>query len=431
MRLQRYLELSEAMTLPDAAHPRSRNVLMLADNRHPANVVRDHIDAFGRHSRHTIRVVDPIHEPISPRIAWNELDAILVHYSIFVLGEYFLPAPYARMLRRFPGPKLQIIQDEYRHINDMKLRQAELGIAAVFSSLAPDALARVYGDDWLRCTQYFSCLPGYIPTYFRGLEAPLIADRPLDLVYRGRELPYWLGRTAQEKQLIGEQMRKAAGQYGLKADIDWTETSRVYGDGWMHFLMAGRATMGVEGGASIFDFDECIKDLVETYIAVNPEADFEEVFNEVLRPFEGNVVHRTITPRILEAIASKTAMVLYPGEYRGLLQAGRHYIRLERDGSNMPQVVEQLRDTAYLQDMVDRAHNELFARVDLSMAYYVQAVDSVIANLCATSSIDYQAMNRWRQDLVRTGGAKSMPWRILPGRRFAALAPGFPSGIQR
>jgi hypothetical protein len=384
--LRRYLQLAEANSLPGAQEPQARKVLMLADDRHPANVVRDHIAAFGEHSRHAIRVLNPIHEPFDPGAAWHEVDAILVHYSIFVLGEHYLPAPYARMLRRFPGARLQIIQDEYRHINDMKLRQADLGFSAVFSSLAPEVLAQVYGDHWLRCTRYFSCLPGYVPGYFHRLAPPRIAERPLDLVYRGRDLPFWLGRAGQEKRLIGEQMRKAAEDYGLRADLDWTEASRVYGDDWMRFLMTGRATIGVEGGASIFDFDGCIQDRAEAYLAAHPGADFDAVFDNVLRPFEGNVVHRTVTPRILEAIAARTALVLYPGEFRGLLQRDRHYIALERDGSNVAEVAARLRDPVFLQDLVDRAHAEIIGRPELAMSFYVRSIDAVIASLCAATT---------------------------------------------
>jgi hypothetical protein len=386
MPVRRFFELAEAASLPGADGSQRRNVLMLADDRHPANAVRDHIAAFGLNSRHAVRVVNPIHEPMNARAAWQGVDAVLIHYSIFVLGEHYLPTPWARALRRFPRAKLQIIQDEYRHIKDMKLRQAELGFAAVFSSLAVDLLERVYDDHWLRCTRYFSCLPGYVPERLRSLPAPPIAERPLDLVYRGRDLPFWLGRAGQEKRRIAEQMRACADANGLKADLDWTEDSRIYGDDWTRFLMSGRATVGVEGGSSIFDFDGCIQDRVEQYLEARPGAEFEQVFDAVLRPFDGKLVHRTLTPRILEAIAAKTALVLYPGSYRGVLERDRHYIALERDASNLPQVTARLRDAAFLQELVDRVHAEVIGRRELSTAFYVGGIDAVIASLCAAET---------------------------------------------
>jgi hypothetical protein len=302
-------------------------------------------------------------------------------------------------VRRFPGPKLQIIQDEYRHINRMMARQAELGFSAVFSSLARDTLAQVYSDQAVAGIRYFSCLPGYIPDHLHALTPTPVARRPHDIVYRGRDLPFWLGRAGQEKRRIAEQAHRMATAYGLKVDIDWTEESRIYGDAWMAFLMSGRATLGVEGGSSIFDFDESVERRVKRYLAKHQRANFEEVFENVLAQFEGNVVHRTVTPKLLEAIAAKTALILYPGAYRGVLEPDRHYIPLEPDGSNSSIVVAKLRDAPYLQELVDRAHREVLGRRELSTDFYVEAIDAVVASLCASSQAQARDKLDWEEGI--------------------------------
>jgi hypothetical protein len=418
----RFLDLSDAFALPGADDERQRHVLLLADNSHRANVVQDHIRAFQR-SRHAIRVLNPIHEPIPLDVAWHELDAILVHYSIFVLGDYFLPTRYAEFLRRFPGPKLQIIQDEYRHVNRMKARQAELGFSAVFSSLSRDTLRRVYFGDTVGGIRYFSCLPGYVPDSFQKLSGPPIAKRPFDIVYRGRDLPFWLGRAGQEKRKIGEQAQRMADDYGLKVDLNWTEESRIYGNAWLRFLMSGRTTLGVEGGSSIFDFDDRVEHAVKRYLAAHQHPTFEEVFREVLAPFEGNVVHRTMTPKLLEAIATDTALILYPGEYRGVLDAYRHYIPLEPDGSNTAEVVAQLRDPQHLQDLVGRTKREVLGRRELSASFYVEAVDAVISHLCATTHLETRDKANWAVELLEA--LPPSPHPEPAERQFVALPPGF------
>ncbi|MGH8546264.1 MAG: hypothetical protein ACREX3_22105, partial [Gammaproteobacteria bacterium] len=93
---ERFVELATVPACSRGARRRKAglSVLMLADDRHPANVVQDHIAAFTMYSRHRIRVINPIHEPVtSAGRAWR-YDLILIHYSIFVLGEYFLPTPW-------------------------------------------------------------------------------------------------------------------------------------------------------------------------------------------------------------------------------------------------------------------------------------------------------------------------------------------------
>lgn len=353
-------------------------VLLLADNRHQANVVQDHINGFAQHSNHQIHIVNPIHEKPPLALRFWKYDVVLIHYSIFILGEYYLPAAWAKAIRNFRGIKAQIIQDEHRYINSMKQQMHDLDIGMVFSSLNKKNLFKVYGGELLKNVTFYSCIPGYISENYFQHEPPPIAKRPLDVVYRGRTLPAYLGRHALEKKIIGDQFLAIAQQYGLKVDISSDENRRIYGDDWANFLMSGRATLGGEGGASIFDFDGTLVSEVNAYLENSPHTSFEEIWSKFLKSHEGNVVHKTITPKIFEAIAAKTALILYPGEYRGILTAYRHYIPYERDGSNIEEVVSLIKDEQFLQNMVDQVHQEIMFRPDLSNKFYVNQIDLVL-----------------------------------------------------
>ena len=353
-------------------------ILLLADDRHPANAVQNHIDAITNLSVNHVEVMNPIHSEVGLRLRFSRFDVFLIHYSIFILGEYFLPLQWRKFIIRFNGFKAQIIQDEYRHINAMKKSMSELGIDAVFSSLGVEVLEKVYSGDMLANTHFFSCLPGYIPEDNHALNPPDIRSRSFDIVYRGRTLPPNLGRHAKDKRMIGEQILAASMHYNLTVDIAIDEDSRIYGRNWLEFLMSGRATLGVEGGASIFDFDGRLEEIVTMYTAIYPHADFETVWDALLREYEGNIVHKTITPKIFEAIASKTALILYPGNYRGILKPDKHYIPLYPDGSNLPDIVERIQNDNYLQELVDRTYKEIINCPDLSMGFYAKQIDTVL-----------------------------------------------------
>jgi len=92
-------------------------------------------------------------------------------------------------------------------------------------------------------------------------------------------------------------------------------------------------------------------------------------------------VHRTITPRIFEAICLKTALILYPGYYSGVLKPDHHYIALEPDGSNDAEIAEKLKDHGYLQEMVDRTHDEIVNREELQASFYVNQIDIALSGL--------------------------------------------------
>ncbi len=360
---------------------RRLNVLLLADDRHEANVVQDHINALRLCSQHNIFVVNPIWTPIDQACDLSRIDVILVHYSILVLSDYFLPQHNAQMVKSFSGPKLQIIQDEYRWVNQMKRRIVELGIEAVFSSLNVDNLRKVYADLEPVGVHFYSSLPGYIPAHMHDMDVLPIAERRLDICYRGRELPFWIGRQAREKSQIGLHMQRLCGQYGGAFDIEVRETARIYGKAWVDFIASSRTTLGVEGGASIFDFEGNLPEIVTGYLEEHPGANFEQVFEALLKPYEGNVVHRTITPRIFEAIALKTALVLYPGRYSGLLQPDVHYIPFNPDGSGDEEVARKIKDHVLLQEMVDRTYADIVKRPELQASFYVEKVDAVISRI--------------------------------------------------
>lgn len=373
----RFRSLDEAPCPPDTERGLRLKVLFLADDRHAAQVVQDHVGGIGALSRHNIITVNPIHDDVA--VANDpSIDIFLIHYSIFILGEYFLPKPWRERLAADRRPKVQIIQDEHRHIERMKRAMADLGVRAVLSSLSTQNLPKVYFGGHLEGTHFYSCIPGYIAPSMHGQVAPPIAARPLHVVYRGRDLPFKLGRFPQEKERIGRQMKAIAGRAGLHVDIEWEEGKRIYGPAWGEFLKSGRATIAVEGGASIFDFDDELDAKITKFLEAHPGADFETVWLGVLWPYEGNVLHKTITPKLLESIALKTALILYPGEYRGVLEAGRHYIEFDPEGRNADEVVARIRDAAFLQKLVDRTYDEIMTRADLQKSFYVGRLDRIM-----------------------------------------------------
>jgi hypothetical protein len=71
-------------------------------------------------------------------------------------------------------------------------------------------------------------------------------------------------------------------------------------------------------------------------------------------------------------------MVLFEGEYSGILEPWRHYIPLRKDYSNIEAVIEPLRRPAVLQQYVDRAFDEIARNPAYSYARFVALFDDVI-----------------------------------------------------
>ena len=92
-----------------------------------------------------------------------------------------------------------------------------------------------------------------------GYVAPELLTRPIvpydrrsvDVGYRARRLPLWLGRLGMEKAAIADRFLADAPAYGLSVDISTSEEDRLYGERWLAFLGTAKAMLGVESGASV------------------------------------------------------------------------------------------------------------------------------------------------------------------------------------
>jgi hypothetical protein len=354
-------------------------VLLLCDDRPShADTILSHIAALSEATDHHVFKFNSRGWLAAEMIDVDEFDVIIVHYSIAINFETYLPKVVRDAVRRFTGLKVLFIQDEYRDVNRCVSSMIELGIHVIFTCVPEPQISKVYRHLLERGVRCVETLPGFVPDRLAQRPVSPLAARPFDVVYRGRPCPYELGDLAQEKVSIAVRFNELAPKFELTADVDWREEARIYGDCWTEFMASGRTALGTESGASIVDFDGELARTVAAYREQYPEASYREVADKFLAPYEGNVVINTISPRAFEAIALRTALVLFPGNYSGVLQAGRHYISLAKDFSNFAEVAGLLKNTAFLEQMAAITFDEVVAPGRYSYAAFARSVDSVM-----------------------------------------------------
>lgn len=356
------------------------SVLLLGDDdrAHAGNLL-EHLDALRSFSRNRVRLFNPRGVPASRFLDLNEFDVVVVHYSLVLTSPNYVAPWLIERIREFEGLKVQFLQDEYRWVDAVTEMMRHVGIDVLFSIVPPREIEAVYGGR-LPSVEIVPTLAGFVPDALARRSRPPvpIGRRPVDVGYRGRVLPYWLGALSQEKMAIARGFLAHARPYGLRCDIAWSEQDRLYGERWVRFLESCRTTLGTESGASITDFDGTVERETLAYLERRPDAPFEEIAAEVLQPYEGNVLMNVISPRIFEAAALRTGLVLFPGEYGGVVEPDRHYLRLEKDFSNMEEVVEGIRDVRALEERVERTYEEVVASGRFSLRTFVAEFDDVI-----------------------------------------------------
>ena len=363
-------------------------VLLLADvrpdgldfiGRRLAGTMLDHIDALSRRSRHHVYCLNPRGWNAPQTIEFDTFDVLVIHYSISIIDDTYLPPVFRERIRAFPGLKVIFIQDEYRRVNTYVDAMIDLGVHVLFTCVPEVSIDAVYPRLRDRGVKIVPTLTGFVSDELAMRPRRPLRERPLDVVYRGRIVPYELGDLGNEKVEIAKRVMDEAKRYGLAVDIDWREEARIYGDRWIDFMSSGRATLGTESGASIIDFDELIAAAVEAYGRSHPGAGYREVADAVLRQHEGNIHLNTISPRAFEAICLGTALVLFPGHYSGILQPWRHYIALAKDFSNIQEVADCLMDLPFLERLTQTAFGEIVRPGLYSYGLFARKVDDVLA----------------------------------------------------
>lgn len=359
---------------------RPLRILLLADDQkgHP-DTIHDHIRMFARYSKHDIQTFNPRGLHRSRFLDFGAFDVVALHYSIVVIWDGYLARSFREELARFQGLKVQFLQDEYRFVDEMTAMMRRLGIDVLYSVVPPDMIPAVYGDR-LPDTEILSTLTGYVPERLIGLANPRPTARPIDVGYRGRSVPYWLGRLGNEKIEIGRGFLERAADLGLRCDIAWTEGARIYRGRWTDFMTSCRTMLASESGSSIVDYDGSVERAVRAYLAKAPSASYEDVEQSVLSHVSHGPSINTLSPRIFEAAAFRTGMVMFPGEYSGAVEPWGHYIPLEKDFSNIEEVAERVRDTRFLEELTTRAYDDLVGSARFSERNFVAQFDDQVAD---------------------------------------------------
>ncbi len=356
------------------------NVLLLCNlptkDSYAVTVIQ-HIMAFPNHSRHNIFCLSNT-GALPSKLALDRFDVVVIHYSIWITNENYLATSAKERLRQFKGLKVQIRQDEYFSVNAVIDAMRDIGIDVVYTCLPAHELDKVYSPGALPGLRRVTSLTGFVPADMLGMKVPAIAQRPIDVSYRARKLSYWLGEFAVEKWRIVPMFLEATKHHNLVTDLAYEEKDRLYGDKWIKLLTSSKCVLGVESGAGVFDFTGEIQKNVEQYVADHPEASFEEVRQKFFAGEEGKIKINQISPRCFEAAALRTAMVLFEGEYSGILQPWRHYVPLKKDFSNIEEVVSTIRDPQRLQAIADRAYEEIALNPVYSYRHFIAQFDEVI-----------------------------------------------------
>lgn len=362
----------------DGSLPDRLNILVLYHATQTfTNTVFEHINAFTRFSKHRHFYC---HHDASEQflVDLSKFDVVVIHYCLRMPYDQVSPQA-AQALAHFKGAKVLFMQDEYENTWRAWHWIKALGIDLVFTVVPERSMSVVYPPEQFPGVRFVSNLTGYVPESLQGIEqARPPSTRELVVGYRGRPLPAQYGQLGREKVEIGRLVLAYCDAHSIRCDIAWAEEARIYGDAWYPFIASCRAMLGSESGSNVFDWDFSLKSKIAAYQQAHPDADEDEVHREVVAPLEMPGVMNQISPRIFEAIACRTVLVLFEGGYSGVVKPWKHYLPLAKDGSNLHEVFAFLADGERVDAMAERAWNDVIGSDRYSYPRFVEMTDAQI-----------------------------------------------------
>jgi hypothetical protein len=287
----------------------------------------------------------------------------------------------ARRLAERASFQVALPQDEFLGTQQVAEVIREFGIDHVFSVAPESEWPLIYeGIDRSR-VEISRVLTGYLDEDTVERVDEIVATGPqrdIDIGYRTGPPKPFLGRQAMLKTEIADVVRERALARGLRVDITTRPQDTLLGDDWYRWLARCRWTIGVEGGASVLDRDGSILACTERVAAERPGAVFEELEAACFPGEDGKLDLRALSPRHLEACATRTAQILVEGDYNGVLSEGRHYLPLKRDFSNLDDVLDVVASEPERERLAAQAYGDVVASGRWTYRHLVEDVEAAL-----------------------------------------------------
>jgi hypothetical protein len=349
------------------------------------STIKEYLESFERYSRNEIIYIPATFnywaQSKNGITSFNNFDVVILHYSVRLSVRWHLDQKIFGALRLFNGIKLAFLQDEYEGTEIARTWLEEIHFDVVYTCIPKESIEKVYPKYRFPSTEFIQVITGYtsasneIEQYVKPLK-----DRIIHIAYRGRNLPPIYGSLGHEKYRIGVDVKRMSMAHGLNVDIELDSEKRIYGDAWYEFLGSARSMLGTESGSNIFDMNGSIGLAIEALKKNTPQISYEQIHQEILIKHDGFIKMNQISPKLFEAIQLRTALILFEGDYSGIIFPNIHYIPLKKDYSNIEEVFKKLCDNSLIEKMTSQVYDDVIASGVYSYRELIRKVDSDIAS---------------------------------------------------
>jgi hypothetical protein len=355
-----------------------------------ASTVKDSLESFIRYGNFKYKIMILKSGEINESL--DDYDAVILHYSCIALPYRYhkpLSAFSSMRIQEFKGVKLALVQDEQRAGYERLRFFNMLGLNHLFSVAESDLYEILYPSD-RRNFSVSTVLTGYISEEHVAVakrKIPL-TTRQFDLVYRGRKLPEWMGKTGTIKGEIPEMIANDTRLTKFSISAHSSEGSRLYGQSWYDFLQSSRVSICTPSGSDFLDLD----------------GRFPEAWIPNLRPQSTQrnapiaAKYQVISPRFFDSVSAGNLIALTPGLYSNIPTVNT-YVELSNDLGELPEILK-FSQSKSAQKIVDDCQRKILENEKLHFSFFVKTIEAKIMSYMPNSILqkNYPEINSWSTD---------------------------------
>ena len=327
-------------------------------------------------------------------------------YSPERVGEFI---KYYDFVRQSDAFKIAIVQDDYDYSAVLDNWMYGWYVDLIYS-VCPDHHEILYpkflsskGEIRLAYTGYIT--PEMVNIWRKPKE---FNKRNIDVSYRANDANKYLGFYGYDKAMIGELFTKAVDGHGLNLDISTKRHKILEGKDWYNFVEDSRFCLVTNSGMSLHDPWGKIRQRVNNYITANPDADYEEVEQQCYPKLDGKYLFSALSPRNFESCLSNTVQIALHGNYSGIMNPIDHYIPMQRDCSNIKEVLDMIKDYSYVKQVQRNAKENILSWDVLRVENMANKIIDSIKEGIQTKNIDGESSdafdkckNRYQDDIIQ------------------------------
>ena len=296
-------------------------------------------------------------------------DAVLMLHT----GSHAMYEFWSESLAKLGAPIVWFIGNEFRGMPSKMAFAREMNISMLVSQSLDGAVLQKYRDE-LQCDVIGLPVSGFDQRLFP--PGPPLSERRIDIGYRGSRGPAWLGHW--EREDIASAIREAASSTDLKLDLSVEPQDRLPLKKWRKFLQSSKVQLCVAPGGEVFELTDATRLSMENLLSKHPDATRLEQL-EMLPPKENRVRIRTLGSRTVEAAATLTPQIMYRDHFDGPMEPDKHYIALEKDHSNIQDVLDRIKDHKFLDVIAENCARDL--EKEASYVVLLQQLDRALDNI--------------------------------------------------